>query len=162
MICSVCTKDFKISHFNQKICSIECKKQSRKEVLVKHKKTDKWKLSNTKWVRSEKRKLNEKKYSQKPSYRARAVISSAKQKLKIDVLERKKRSDRLYIKRTQGKLKKWWVTISSNGCAICSSNKKLSIDHIVPMSKGGKDNIENLQCLCFSCNAKKGNSIWLR
>ena len=42
-------------------------------------------------------------------------------------------------------------------CAICGSKKSLNIDHIVPISKGGENRIENVQILCFSCNRKKSN-----
>ena len=31
-----------------------------------------------------------------------------------------------------------------------------AIDHIVPRSKGGDDEIENLQLLCNVCNSKRG------
>ena len=35
----------------------------------------------------------------------------------------------------------------------------LTKDHMIPISEGGKDHIDNYQTLCFKCNVKKGNII---
>lgn len=41
-------------------------------------------------------------------------------------------------------------------CLCCGATKNLSIDHVVPLSKGGVNDISNYQPLCKSCNSKKG------
>lgn len=40
-------------------------------------------------------------------------------------------------------------------CAICGGKKPLTKDHIVPLSKGGTDHIQNIQPLCRNCNSRK-------
>jgi 5-methylcytosine-specific restriction endonuclease McrA len=53
----------------------------------------------------------------------------------------------------------WNAKMLAHGgaCVQCGSTSHIEIDHIIPISKGGTNNIENLQPLCRSCNASKGN-----
>ena len=45
-----------------------------------------------------------------------------------------------------------------NSCQYCGQkNKKLSIDHVLPRSRGGTDNWENVITACLPCNVIKGN-----
>lgn len=37
--------------------------------------------------------------------------------------------------------------------------KSMTVDHIIPLSRGGTDTPENLQCTCNSCNWLKGNKM---
>lgn len=45
-------------------------------------------------------------------------------------------------------------------CRKCGRySKNLEIDHIFPISKGGKSEFDNLQTLCHDCNVKKSNTV---
>jgi 5-methylcytosine-specific restriction endonuclease McrA len=69
---------------------------------------------------------------------------------------------------------KEWLEIKkkyNNQCVFCGiseielknkKNQSLSIDHIIPISKGGKNTIDNIQPLCLICNIRKGNKIGVK
>ena len=44
-----------------------------------------------------------------------------------------------------------------NRCQYCGSSSDLTIDHVIPKSRNGKDTWDNLVTACNKCNHKKGN-----
>jgi hypothetical protein len=42
-------------------------------------------------------------------------------------------------------------------CVYCDSKKQLTLDHVIPKSRGGGNEWTNLVTCCFNCNLKKGN-----
>lgn len=44
-------------------------------------------------------------------------------------------------------------------CLRCNGTESLSVDHVVPQSRGGKNEPINLQVLCKPCNSSKGKNI---
>ena len=42
-------------------------------------------------------------------------------------------------------------------CQYCGSHHFLTLDHVVPRSRGGKDTWENLTTACQACNTRKGD-----
>ena len=46
-----------------------------------------------------------------------------------------------------------------NQCQYCGKTRELTLDHLIPRSKGGKFVWTNLVTACLSCNAKKGDKL---
>jgi hypothetical protein len=44
-------------------------------------------------------------------------------------------------------------------CQYCGSTRKLTIDHVMPRSKGGEDSWSNMVVACSSCNTEKGDKL---
>ena len=46
-----------------------------------------------------------------------------------------------------------------NKCCRCGGCDHLEIDHIIPLSKGGRHDEDNFQTLCRTCNRQKSNKF---
>ena len=44
-------------------------------------------------------------------------------------------------------------------CQYCGSRSNLTVDHVVPRSKGGASSWENIVASCAPCNRRKGNTL---
>ena len=54
--------------------------------------------------------------------------------------------------------RKEWLSLCKKydyRCLRCNKRKPLTADHVVPVSKGGTSNIDNIQPLCRECNSIK-------
>lgn len=87
---------------------------------------------------------------------------------RIGGIESKKKAKKK-IKRTKsGKIKrktyspdvKKLLYIKAGGrCELCGKKillEDMSLDHRIPLSKGGEDDVSNLACTCDTCNEMKG------
>lgn len=151
----------------------KCKECSRKQInntgnkKLKLARTLEWQKKNPKivleiaarWRKNNPEKLHQYYVRNKARFLERA---------KADPLYLQKRNVRWHTRRARiigngGKhTVKEWVELKDrfgNKCAICNLVKKLTKDHIIPISKGGSNNIGNMQPLCGSCNTRKYNKI---
>ena len=73
-------------------------------------------------------------------------------------------TDEAFLKKERDKARKlrksqWWKRKRSSGiCHYCNNNflpKELTMDHIIPLARGGKTQKFNLVPCCKECNTKK-------
>lgn len=52
-----------------------------------------------------------------------------------------------------------WTCQCCGNSVFKEPNLALEVDHIIPVSKGGKTEPNNLQTLCWKCNRRKSDNI---
>lgn len=80
-----------------------------------------------------------------------------------ETVERQRRSQRLRsdVSRSRAEI---WAALQARSdvleCAHCGDRNvdRLTIDHIVPLRRGGTNHMSNLQVLCSICNSIKGDT----
>ena len=59
----------------------------------------------------------------------------------------------------RGKFKIFTLEGNKIRMGVFFKNKRFEIDHIIPVSRGGKDELENLRLSCIRCNRSKGSKL---
>jgi 5-methylcytosine-specific restriction endonuclease McrA len=135
-VCLMCKQAFKPSQNRQKYCSEKC--------CIKY-----WKLQHL-----DKRNFWDKRWQRK-DYKLHPE-KWRKKNLKRELLK-KKSGYRLTPSDWMKILKKY-----NFSCAECGRQQpevKLTVDHIIPLIKGGEHSYKNIRPLCLSCNCRKGASL---
>ncbi len=70
----------------------------------------------------------------------------------VNAFDKQQRSDRAVRGRISDQARQTVILRDGNKCLLCGSKDNLTVGHIIPISRDGNSDIENLQTLCFSCN----------
>ena len=131
--------------------------KNKKKLYKYHKE---WRKQNPDKYR-EQRKRWKKKNPDKVKESQRRYIKKYPEKIRFLIRKNKRRRDNAEGSHTFGEweLLKRQYGYCCPACGKCETEIKLEIDHIIPLSKGGSNYIENIQPLCRSCNSKKHDKM---
>ena len=71
-----------------------------------------------------------------------------------------KRQERAALRSQYKRLLAEVISRDGAGCANCGESESGVVDHILPIAKGGRSELDNLQILCAVCNRIKAK-LWL-
>ena len=81
--------------------------------------------------------------------------------IEVDYISKKPKKNKVKRNHISGNMRQNVLMRDNYTCQICGATvkdgAKLEIDHIIPKSKGGSDDENNLQVLCRQCNREKHN-----
>src|SRR3990167_422840 len=73
-------------------------------------------------------------------------------------LDQRRQKDNASARNRRKALRQWLLDTYGSACYLCGCEltlKTLTVDHLQPKSKGGKNRRENLRPACFECNREK-------
>lgn len=165
--CSTCKESKDESMFHKRLgrksgiqsCCKECNKLAAKRWYASHqdvanKRSKKWNAAH-----SDKYAAASIKWKQNHPDKVKARV----RKWKIEHPELAKARSRKYRHMRRAKLANSPFPLEFKlmpHCWICLSTENLSVDHIIPVTRGGTNDISNLTTLCKSCNSSKGNKTY--
>lgn len=131
--CNICRRAMEKSAFGSNKSSKDSKQNACRECVNRRQRE--WYSVNT-----EVHKARVKRYRQR-----RPAVKKASD------ANRRSSGERLTVKEVEAVLNYY-----GNQCLACGSAGSLTIDHVIPLSKGGPNELGNLQVLCGRCNSSKG------
>lgn len=153
--CSICQKQF-LSHPNNKYCSQKCKSQSHRQFRLKRK-------TQSLCVVCLKPSQGSCGYFRKYCSKSCKHIGMFGGKPPLE--ERSRKAQRNFRERNVGglsmqeirNLRATWIS-QGQSCSYCDKACE-TVDHIVPLNRGGDNQLKNLTPACRSCNSSKGDRL---
>lgn len=168
--CKVCVKDYHRSN-SQKI--IEAAVQWRKDNLERAKEIVKnWQVKNQDKLKENRRRyylkhrerINQQQREWEDNNREQVRAKNSRWKkenpAKNVILVQRRRTRK--IENGGSYTAEEWEALCAHYdylCLCCKEQKPLTVDHVIPISKGGENTIDNIQPLCKECNSRKGQNV---
>jgi 5-methylcytosine-specific restriction endonuclease McrA len=169
-VCNKCLIESAVDNFYKnsakcKSCAKEYAKAWAKANPDKVKKA--WKKSNRKrWVEQKqdqaymtKKAVYFKANSARRTATAKAWNEANRERYTLHVANAKIKRRLLQEAKTFKILDKEYKKLYNSPCAFCGATEKITMDHIIPISRSGNHSIGNLQPLCRSCNSSKKSRL---
>lgn len=153
--CRLCAKYFETKSPYALVCSNTCRDVSAKKSRKKYKKTAHGIELRRTWQQSQMGKEMRARHRRTPKAKATAVRRITRL-VKENPYYRSTKNLRTLKAYRELRTK---LIAQFAMCAACHSESDLTIDHVIPMSIGGKHEVENLQVLCRSCNSRKKQEV---
>ena len=169
-ICTNCNIEYPESEFynKQNRCKNCAKAYAKAWAKANPDKVKKsWKKANKKaWQKQKqdqeyilKRKLYRQATSATRTARAKAWNQANKEKFNFHVTTSKIKQKMSKEAKAYKILDKEIKRLYSSPCFFCGSTEKITMDHIIPISRSGNHSVGNLQPLCKSCNSSKKSRL---
>lgn len=136
------------------IKNIERNKARRKEYEIKNK--EKLKESGRKWRAENAEYIKQYKKERKEHYNQLRRINRVKNPNQNRIICNRRRA-RLVNAFGNHTAQEWESILNkyNHKCLRCGTTERITIDHVLPLNKGGSNSIENIQPLCIYCNSSK-------
>lgn len=163
-LCDICGKEY-IQHSGKFYCSDECRKEHYRR--LSQKRADSKSTIMTSVCKECGKEFNYKAYK-----RTTEIVYCSDKCLKKACGRNAKHNRRIVIKQAKKEpismnylMKKYRSRCQMCDCKVHRSNGKdwspniATIDHIIPVSRGGTHTYDNVQLLCAMCNTRKSNNM---
>lgn len=159
--CEHCAKEFKTGSKKQRFCSSECRLIVAKQNYKYQPKTEP-KVLTCGWCGEDV--VVPPNFTSNRKYHPDCKIQAKRARYRIKTVKRQNRT----VKPSRLSADQVLALYGPN-CAICdepiddslprTSKLGLTVDHVIPLSKGGLDTIENMRPAHWVCNVRKGNKL---